>query len=364
MSIQIVQENIINLETDAIVNAANENLWEGGGVCGAIFKAAGRHQLKAACDKIGYCDVSSAVLTDGFHMKAKYIMHAVGPRYKDGKHGEPKLLYSAYQKSLQLAHNKGCRSIGFPLISSGIFGYPVVDSWRKALQACRDFLTIRPDISIDIIFAVLDDEILKTGNLVFEEILAGESTDRKSFKVCSDASTSHNMDQLQINGRKLDAVFFHLPEEPHGYLSNWYPAPFELDGICYSSAEQYIMHQKCIAFGDMESGRRVLETSDPAIQQAIGRNINGCIMKLWAGMRQAVAIRGLLAKFSQNSDLKARLLQTGDAVLAECAHSDVTWACGIRLTDHRRFDANMWRGENILGFALIEVRNQLKSIAE
>lgn len=83
MSIRIVQESIINLETDAIVNAANENLWEGGGVCGAIFKAAGRHQLRSACDKIGYCDVGSAVLTDGFNMKAKYIITDNPPDYGD-----------------------------------------------------------------------------------------------------------------------------------------------------------------------------------------------------------------------------------------------------------------------------------------
>ena len=86
--IEIKKIDITELETDAIVNAANERLWAGGGVCGAIFRAAGRAQLAAACARIGYCDTGSAVLTPGFRLKAKYILHAVGPRWRDGGHDE------------------------------------------------------------------------------------------------------------------------------------------------------------------------------------------------------------------------------------------------------------------------------------
>ncbi len=160
-SIEIRKIGITDLDTDAIVNAANEDLWAGSGVCGAIFRAAGHAQLQDACDKIGHCDAGSAVITPGFQLKAKYIIHAVGPRWAGGRYNEPKLLYGAYRRSLELAVQNNCRSIGFPLISAGIFGYPVDQAWRKALQTCNDFL--EKGNQIDIVFAVLDDSILEVG---------------------------------------------------------------------------------------------------------------------------------------------------------------------------------------------------------
>ena len=165
---------------------------------------------------------------------------------------------------------------------------------------------------------------------------------------------------LRISGRETDAVFFHKPEEPHGHLSNWYPSPFDLDGIRFSSVEQYVMYRKCMLFGDETSAKAVLATNDTAAQQALGRKASGYIGSVWAGMRQMVAFRGLMAKFSQNEDLKQKLLDTGDAYLVECAGSDKVWACGLRLNDDRRFDAANWTGENILGFALMEVREAMK----
>ncbi len=162
-SITIKKISITDLNTDAIVNAANDGLWAGSGVCGAIFRAAGHKRLQAACDAIGHCDTGSAVITPGFDLKAKYIIHAVGPRYRDGRHGEPQQLYGAYYKSLELALENGCASIGFPLISAGIFGYPLKGAWRKAIQACRDFLDRHPEASLDIVFAVLNDDIIQAG---------------------------------------------------------------------------------------------------------------------------------------------------------------------------------------------------------
>ena len=132
-TVSIQKIGITEIFVDAIVNAANDGLQAGGGVCGAIFKAAGYTKLQNACNAIGHCPTGSAVITDGFQSKAKYIIHAVGPRYKDGKHGEDKLLRGAYQKSLQLAVQNGCHSIAFPLISAGIFGYPVENAWWEAL---------------------------------------------------------------------------------------------------------------------------------------------------------------------------------------------------------------------------------------
>ena len=124
MNIEIKLIGITELETDAIVNAANSRLAAGSGVCGAIFSYAGRRQLTEACDAIGYCPTGKAVITPGFDLKAKYIIHAVGPVWHGGLNHEAENLYSCYQESLDRASENDCHSIGFPLISAGIFGYP------------------------------------------------------------------------------------------------------------------------------------------------------------------------------------------------------------------------------------------------
>ena len=168
-TIEIRKVSITDLDTDAIVNAANEGLWAGGGVCGAIFRSAGHDQLQRACNKIGHCPTGSAVITHGFHLKSKYIIHAVGPRWRDGKHKEPELLYSAYYKSLELALKNNCRSIGFPLISAGIFGYPLKGAWHQAITACVDFLDQHRKASMEIVFAILSDDIIKVGQQMLLE---------------------------------------------------------------------------------------------------------------------------------------------------------------------------------------------------
>ena len=176
-AIAIQKISITDLSTDAIVNAANDGLWAGGGVCGAIFKAAGYKKLQAACDAIGHCDTGSAVITPGFDLKAKYIIHAVGPRWIDGKHNEPQLLYNAYKTSLNLAKEYQCHSIGFPLISAGIFGYPLKDAWNIAARACLGFIEQNEDYDLKVVFAVLSDDIIWEGR----KQLSLELDERLSF---------------------------------------------------------------------------------------------------------------------------------------------------------------------------------------
>ncbi len=168
--IEIRKIGITELDTDAVVNAANSGLWEGGGVCGFIFRDAGSEEMTAACQKIGHCDEGSAVITPGFKLPAKYVIHAVGPRWSGGNHNEPELLYSAYKRSLMLAKENGLHSIGFPLISAGIFGYPVDKAWERAISACNDFILDNPDYEISIVFAVLDDRILDLGEKTLENL--------------------------------------------------------------------------------------------------------------------------------------------------------------------------------------------------
>ena len=162
-SIDIQKVSIIELEVDAIVNAANTALQHGGGVCGVIFDAAGERELQAACNKFGHCNTGNAIITPGFKLPAKYVIHAVGPIWRGGYDNEPKFLYSAYTQALTLAKENDLHSIAFPLISAGIYGYPKDQAWRKALQACHDFIEANDDYEIDIIFAVIDDDIMDIG---------------------------------------------------------------------------------------------------------------------------------------------------------------------------------------------------------
>ncbi len=167
--ILIKKISITELETDAVVNAANSGLWEGGGVCGYIFREAGSREMTAACSAIGHCDEGAAVITPGFKLPAKYVIHAVGPRWSGGMNGEAELLYSAYNKSLKLAQDNDIHSIGFPLISAGIFGYPLEQAWEIAIRACRDYITANADYDIDIFFAVLDDRIMAVGQRLLDK---------------------------------------------------------------------------------------------------------------------------------------------------------------------------------------------------
>ena len=162
-NIEIRQTDIVDLNVDAIVNAANRQLLEGSGVCGAIFHKAGSMELADACSEIGSCETGNAVITPGFNLSAKYIIHAVGPIWHGGESNEEELLYDAYEHSLILAKENDCHSIGFPLISSGIYGYPKRQAWEIAVQACNDFINDNPDYPICIVFAVLSDSSKEMG---------------------------------------------------------------------------------------------------------------------------------------------------------------------------------------------------------
>lgn len=137
--IRIVTGDITQLDVDAIVNAANTTLLGGGGVDGAIHRAAGP-QLKAHCAGLGGCATGEAKITPGFRLKARHVIHAVGPVWRDGTHGEPDLLASCYRKSLALAAANNCRTVAFPAISCGVYGYPLDRAAGIAVATVRDFL--------------------------------------------------------------------------------------------------------------------------------------------------------------------------------------------------------------------------------
>ena len=150
-TVEIIKKSITDLKTEIIVNAANDHLQYGGGVCGFIFNAAGSEKLQEACNKIGYCETGSAVITPGFDL-CKYIVHAVGPKWNGGNSNEASQLCSCYKKSLDLAREYNCHSVGFPLISAGIFRYPIDEAWEKAIEAIFGWTKDNPDYDICIIF--------------------------------------------------------------------------------------------------------------------------------------------------------------------------------------------------------------------
>lgn len=157
MSARVV--DITTLNVDAIVNAANEQLAPGGGVCGAIHRAAGP-ELARACAAAGPCPTGQARITPGFRLRARFVVHAVGPVWRGGRAGEPALLSSAYRSALQLAKDGGLTSIAFPAISTGIYGYPIAAATRIAVAAVRESLATRSSVET-VLFACFSPEVLE-----------------------------------------------------------------------------------------------------------------------------------------------------------------------------------------------------------
>lgn len=157
----------------------------------------------------------------------------------------------------------------------------------------------------------------------------------------------------------MKIVCFHNPNEENGYLSNWYPSTFTAGGITFSSMEQYMMYQKAVCFHDVAIAEKILSTQDVAEIKALGRLVSNYEESLWNGVRQIIIFEGLLAKFSQNVDLKKQLKATGDATLAECAVRDRIWGIGLSMKDLDRLDKAKWNGQNLLGYALMLVRDRL-----
>lgn len=168
MPFKIVHNDIAEMNTDAIVNAANSHLQMGGGVCGAIFKKAGVELLKKELDEIGICPVGQAVITKGYNLPAKYIIHAVGPVWKGGLNNEKELLASAYRSSLKLAKEYNLESISFPLLSAGAYGYPKEEALQIAIGVISDFLMKN---EMDIYLVVFDRSAVSISEKLFGDMI-------------------------------------------------------------------------------------------------------------------------------------------------------------------------------------------------
>lgn len=157
-------------------------------------------------------------------------------------------------------------------------------------------------------------------------------------------------------------ICFHNPKEENGYLSNWYLSDFQIKGIMYTSMEQYMMHQKAIVFDDYEVAREILQTNDVAQIKQLGRSVSGYDDVIWNGLRQIIVYEGLCEKFMQDEELKQLLIRTGDSILAECAVQDKVWGIGLNMNHEDRLDMRKWKGQNLLGFALMKVREHANEI--
>ena len=157
----------------------------------------------------------------------------------------------------------------------------------------------------------------------------------------------------------MNIICFHNPDEENGYLSNWYLSQFSVDEITFSSMEQYMMYKKAVCFQDYDTAYRILEMEDVSQIKKLGRKVSNYDENSWNGVRQIVVYRGLLEKFGQNDELKKLLLETGDSVLAECAVKDRIWGIGLSMTNPDRMDRACWKGQNLLGYALMMVREDL-----
>ncbi|MBI5862980.1 MAG: O-acetyl-ADP-ribose deacetylase [Planctomycetes bacterium] len=177
--ILLAQGDITHLKVDAIVNAANERLAGGGGVDGAIHRAAGAEAMHAACAKLGGCRTGDAKITPGFELPAKFVIHTVGPVYADGRSGEPELLASCYRRSLELAVNHGLTTIAFPAISTGVYGYPFEAATEIALRTVAAFLSASTAVE-QVIFIFFRNADFDRANAIHNAVRMGHDSPLKN----------------------------------------------------------------------------------------------------------------------------------------------------------------------------------------
>lgn len=320
------------MDVACIVNAANNQLQHGGGVCGAIFAAAGAKELQTACNSLGMCGTGHTAVTPGFKLKAQYIIHAVGPRWKDGKHYEAEMLYNCYKCAMQDAQDRDCHSIAFPLISSGIYGYPAKEAWEVAIRAIQDYQMANSDYTLDATIAVISDDALKLGNSI-----------------------------LSKKAIPSEFVFFWHEYDQYGVFSQWFKCSFVIEGIWYKTAEQYMMAKKALLAGDLQRYSLIMNEPDPAKCKQLGKQVKNLDVGAWDRCKEEVVYHANLAKFSQNEKALQYLLSTGNKILAETSPYDTIWGIGLEANDFDSTKPDRWPGQNLLGKTLMRVREELRA---
>lgn len=238
MPFEIIRQDITDMKTDAIVNPTNNKLQpSSSGVCGSIFKKAGFQKLQNACQKIGSIKIGDAVITKGYNLGCKYIIHTVGPVWRDGKNNESTLLYNTYINCLKLAKYKKCKSIAFPLISSGNFGYPKDKALEIATKAIKDFLS---ENDMLIYLVVFDKKSFKISKNLFDSIKQyiddnyvdahKDKRYKQNIDILDDVDSStvlYSMTKPKSKSKK--SKLFSKKSSPIEINEEASPLPFELD---------------------------------------------------------------------------------------------------------------------------------------
>ena len=238
MPFEIIRQDITDMKTDAIVNPTNNKLQpSSSGVCGSIFKKAGFQKLQNACQKIGSIKIGDAVITKGYNLGCKYIIHTVGPVWRDGKNNESTLLYNTYINCLKLAKYKKCKSIAFPLISSGNFGYPKDKALKIATNAIKDFLS---ENDMLIYLVVFDKKSFKISKNLFDSIKQyiddnyvdahKDKRYKQNIDILDDVDSStvlYSMTKPKSKSKK--SKLFSKKSSPIEINEEASPLPFELD---------------------------------------------------------------------------------------------------------------------------------------
>ena len=381
--IEVKEIDITRISADCIVNAANERLEPDDSVSGAIFRAAGQEMMKKACKKYGHCDAGKAVITEAFNLNAVYVIHAVGPTYIDGKHGEPQLLYSCYREALKLARKNSVHSIAFPVVASGILGYPREEAWRIGLAAIRDDENENPDYRLDVFFSVIDGEMAAMGAKILSEKpmsldeIISRSNEEESETGKSKGTKKKNKDVkvrkgkdkkgsgAEAEGEKEEKpVFFWHAEDTYGEFSSRFEVSFVVEGIVYGSVTQYMMAKKALLFKDLYRYAQIMNERNPEECKALGREVSGFIQSTWDKARIEILFDANYAKFSQNPELEEVLLGTGSREIVEASPYNSEYGIGMSEKEAREADPSQWRGKNLLGESLMQVRSALEAMYE
>ncbi len=216
MTFEIVRNDITKMKVDVIVNAANSSLQMGGGVCGAIFSAAGADLLQDECDRIGHCEPGQAVMSGGYALPAKNIIHTVGPIWHGGNHGEAKILEDCYLNSMDLAHKHGHKSIAFPLISSGLYGYPKDEALQVAIASIGSYL-LQHDLHVILVVYdqssfVLSEKLFTSVEKYIDDHYIEEHPDRR-----------RNNEMYSLHDSSEDLIFINTLENRNIFPSSTKP---------------------------------------------------------------------------------------------------------------------------------------------